>query len=316
MAYRLKLGESVPEGIRRVVCEEIEYAADQLSGKGEAERDEAIHEARKSVKKIRGVLRLVEPELGKIFKIENARFRSVGQKLSEFRDAGAIIETFDTLTKKYAEDMGKRSLDSIRRGLIARKEQAEKKAKIEQVLRRLAAALRREARAIKTWPLETDGFPAIAPGLEQTFRRGRRAMALVRKRPHSENYHDWRKRVKDHWYHIRLLENLWTEVMTAYEKSLKELETWLGEDHNLVVLREKVLAEPAFYGKEKDIDFFVHLLDRYHKELRDNAQSVGERIYEEKPRHFTSHMQHLWDAWQSQPKTLEAVETHQPGTAA
>ncbi len=28
------------------------------------------------------------------------------------------------------------------------------------------------------------------------------------------------------------------------EESLKDLETWLAEDHNLVVLREKIVANP------------------------------------------------------------------------
>ena len=61
MAYHLESGETVPEGIRRVIREEIESAAGQLAGKGDPNRDEAIHEARKSVKKIRGALRLVRP---------------------------------------------------------------------------------------------------------------------------------------------------------------------------------------------------------------------------------------------------------------
>jgi len=58
-----------------------------------------------------------------------------------------------------------------------------------------------------------------------------------RKHPHPENYHEWRKRVKEHWYHVRLLEV--TVADGGYEKSLKELETALGEDHNLVLLQEK-----------------------------------------------------------------------------
>ena len=307
MAYHLRLDESIPGGIQRVVSEEIASAADQLSGKGEDSRDEAIHEARKSVKKIRGVLRLMRPELGGIYLAENIRLRNIGRKLSEFRDAGAIIETFDALREKYREELGRRTLASIRRGLVARKDEAERKAGIERVLHQMAAGLRQAGKRVNAWPLKTAGFPAIAPGLEETFRRGQNSMARVRKHPCPENYHEWRKRVKDHWYHIRLLENLWTGVMQAYERSLKDLETWLGEDHNLIVLRERVLAEPAYYGRDTEIGFFVSLMDRYHEELRGNALSVGERIYEEEPRRFTRRMKHLWDAWQARPKTLEVA---------
>jgi CHAD domain-containing protein len=303
VAYRLKSGEPVPAGIRRVVLEEIASAAAQLSGKAKARRDERIHEARKSVKKIRGVLRMMRPELGDIYRTENTRMRNVGRKLSQFRDAGAIIETFDALREKYRGELGGRSLASIRRGLMARKKQAETKADVERVLRHMAATLLLEQKRVHAWPLAAAGFPAIAPGLEETYRRGRKAMAAVRKRPSAENYHAWRKRVKDHWYHVRLLESLWTDEMQAYEKSLKDLETCLGEDHNLVILREKVLAAPAFYGSGEEVGLLARLIGRYHKELRGNALALGARIYEEKPREFTRRMQHRWEAWEADPKS-------------
>jgi len=284
-----------------VVLEEIASAAGQLSGKAKAGRDERIHEARKSVKKIRGVLRMMRPELGDIYRTESTRMRDVGRKLSQFRDAGAIIETFDALREKYRGELGRRTLASIRRGLMARKKQAEKKADVERVLRRMAAMLLREKKRVHTWPLAAVGFPAVAPGLEETYRRGRKAMAAARRRPRAENYHAWRKRVKDHWYHVRLLESLWTDGMRAYEKSLKDLETCLGEDHNLVILREKVLADPAFYGSGEEVRLLAGLIGQYHKELRDNALSLGARTYEEKPREFTRRMQHLWEVWEAQP---------------
>jgi len=58
--------------------------------------------------------------------------------------------------------------------------------------------------------------------------------------------------------------------MSVTEKSLKDLETWLGNDHNLVVLRARIVAEPAFYGKQKDIDLALDLIDRYQKSFGNN----------------------------------------------
>ncbi len=79
---------------------------------------------------------------------------------------------------------------------------------------------------------------------------------LAQDDPRPENYHDWRKRVKDHWYHVRLLESLWTEVLEAREASLKNLETWLGDDHNLVVLCDKLTNEPEKYGEADGVQLF------------------------------------------------------------
>jgi CHAD domain-containing protein len=300
LAYRFKLDEPIPAGIKRIAREEIESAVRQLSGKGEADPDEAIHEARKSMKKIRGVLRLVRPELGESYGQENVFFRDVGRALSEFRDAGAMIETFDTLRDKYRGQLGRARLASIRRGLLARKEQSGKPGDIEKARSRMAAALRRRAKRVESWPLAADGFAAIAPGLETTLRRGQRALARARKDPLPENYHEWRKRVKDHWYHVRLLEGVWDSGIESYEKSLKELEGLLGEDHNLVVLRGIVQAEPALYGKEPEMALLIKLIGAYQRELRDQALAAGKGIYGEKPERFTKRMRRVWVAGHKQ----------------
>ena len=295
MAYRFKSGEPVPEGIKRIVGEEIAAAARQLSGKGKSGRDEAIHEARKNVKKVRGVLRLMRPELGEVYGPENTRFRYICRQLSQLRDGGAMVESFDGLRKKFRGELGRGGLASIRRGLIARKKQAEKQAGIEEVLHGIAGGLREAGTSVSAWPLSSDGFGAIAPGLEATFRQGRKALARARKHPLPENYHEWRKRVKDHWYHVRLLEGVWDDTMPAYERRLKDLETWLGEDHNLVVLEEKVTAKARFYGTEADIDSFIRLIGKYRKELRGDALALGARIYEGKARQFSKEMRRMWN---------------------
>jgi CHAD domain-containing protein len=304
MPYRLRASESVPEGIKRIVVEELDSATEQLSRNDHKGRDEAIHEARKSVKKIRGALRLVEPELGPTFRKENRRLRELGRKLSEFRDAAAIIETFDNVIEKHKESLQKNTLSSIRQALNKSKLETERTSHIARVVKEAISSFRATKKRINAWPLNSDGFRAIAPGLKTTFRRGRKGMAVAQKDPRPENYHEWRKRVKDHWYHVRLLENVWTEVMQAHEASLKNLETWLGDDHNLVVLREKLESKPEDYGDQKDIELFLTLAGEYQKELREKAMSLGQRVYEEKPRQFTRNMGKLWDAWQHQPDSM------------
>lgn len=284
MAYRFKLGESVPDGIRRIVREEIRDTVSHLSGQGNAHRDEAVHEARRSIKKIRGVLRLIRPELGEIYRLENSHFRDIGRQLSQFRDAGAIIETFDALRRKYRGQLDGRTLGAMRRGLTVRKAQAEKQANIDEVLAGLATALRQSEARVNAWPLSKDGFPAIAAGLEATFLGGQKAMRRARKHPQAENFHEWRKRVKEHWYHVRLLEDLWNPAMQEYEKGLKDLETALGDDHNLVVLRQQPGMGP------------LHRLIRKHSRgLRGDALELGGRIYDRKPGHFTRRARRLWE---------------------
>ncbi len=311
MSYRLKHGETVPDGVRRMVQEEIQSAVGELNHGGGKKREEAIHEARKSLKKIRGVLRLVQPELGRVYSEENTRIGELGRELSEIRDAAAIIEVFDSLVEKYNGALQKDALASVRRGLEKSKRETEQTADLPKMVQRATSVLRATGRRAKTWPLKQDGFQAIAPGLELRYRRGRKAMATAQKDPIPENYHEWRKRVKDHWYHVRLLESLWTDVMQAREASLKDLETWLGDDHNLVVLREKLEDKPEQYGDSSSVQLVLGLLAQYQKELRENAMSLGQRIYEEKPRQFLRNFSKLWDAWQQQPDSMKDIQKGQ-----
>jgi CHAD domain-containing protein len=303
MAYRLERGESVIAGLKRVVQDEFESAAAQLAD-DEANRDEAIHEARKSIKKARALLRLVRAELGTAYARENARLRDIARGLSEFRDDAAIIETFDDLKKKYTHETRNR-LRPVRAALIRKRRKAGRGLAVGIVLKHAGAALANAARRVGDWPLRTEGFAALGPGLEETYRAGRAALKLTRTNPGPESYHELRKRVKDHWYHIRLLESVWSGAMTAYEKSLKDLETWLGDDHNLAVLRQRIVADPAFYGEQEDIDLIFDLIGNYQNELRQQSLSLAERIYEEKPSAFTLRMKHLWDTWRQEPKILE-----------
>ena len=286
MAYRFQRGEPVPEGTRRIAREQLQGAIDSLGRK--AKRDEAIHDARKRIKKTRALLRLVKPELGEFYAAGNTRLRDAGRALSEFRDAAAVIETFDQLREKYRDELGKRALDSVRRALLLHKARTERKAGMDEALHKIASTLAESAKRVDKWPLSTNGFPAIGPGLVQTFRRGRKAMAIAARHPLPENFHEWRKRVKDHWYHIRLLEDIWSDVMGGFANSLKQLEDWLGTHHNLEVLRGKVNGEATL----------LHLIDRYQKELRECALEMGQRIYLEPPSRFGSRMARLWDAWQ------------------
>lgn len=301
MAYRLERNESVLRGLKRVVRDEIESASAVLSGRKEISRDRAIHEARKSIKKIRALLRLAGDEMRGLQMDENQRLRDVARRLSHYRDAFVMVGTFDDLRKKFpAESSGK--LRSVRAALLKKKNVMSREEDSRIVLDHAAAALKQVLKRVKSWKLDADGYAAIGPGLEKTYRAGRTALSHAHQDPRAANYHELRKKVKDHWYHIRLLQNLWTDVMSAYEKSLKDLETWLGNDHNLAVLRELITAQPDFYGTPKDIELMLDLIERYQKELRKESVSLAERVYEEHPREFRRRMKNLWDTWQNQPK--------------
>ncbi len=293
MAYRLKPGESVREGLRRIAREELSSAARGLSHANARTRDDAIHEARKSVKKVRAILRLMRGELGGVYHTENRRLRDVSRRLSIYRDGTVMIETLDWLAGHQKDHRSARALAAIRRGLVENRRRQQRGPRMANAMRRAAAALLAASARVDRWRLVMDGPVALAPGMETAYRRGRAAMATVSRNARPEHCHEWRKRVKDHWYHLRLLENRWNAATRAREKSLKQLETWLGEHHNLEVLSARLAgAAPARHPKEAKL--CRGLSGDLQCELRRKALALGKRLYSEPPELFRKHLAELW----------------------
>jgi hypothetical protein len=59
MAFALKPEESLRKSVRRIARKEMDYAQAQVTMTANGTRDAAVHEARKSRKKLRALLRLV-----------------------------------------------------------------------------------------------------------------------------------------------------------------------------------------------------------------------------------------------------------------
>jgi CHAD domain-containing protein len=306
MGYRLKRSETVPEGIHRILREEIASAAAGLRKSGNTET--AVHEARKSIKKTRALLRLMSPKLKGAFGESNIVLRNAGRHLTELRDAVVLVSTLDALKQRFPEDPRSKSLTPLRTALIRRRKKAEQAHAIARVTSEAAAALDQAADGAKDWPAIEAGFAGIARGLDATYREGRDALRYAQRHPTATSLHDLRKRVKDHWYHVRLLEDVWSDSMRAREKSLKETETWLGEDHNLAVLLEAAGKSPS--------EDLKSLIGDYQKELRASALSLAVRIYEEKPRAFLRNIRHLWDAWKNEPRKAMKAARKTPVKAA
>ena len=244
-AYRLKAGEPLPEGIARIARGRIDHALDELGGRTDSTAEEAVHEARKDLKKLRALLRMTRAELGEsAFRRENACFRDAGRELAAVRDSDVMLDTLKAL--KLPAGMGPK---------LRRKIQAQRATGSGDGRSTAAAgvvAMLSEARGrVDGWPLESDSFDALGDGLERTYRRGRRDFRAARTTPSVEALHEWRKRVKELWYHHTVLRELWAPVMQAVGNEAHELADRLGDDHDLAMLadwvREHAEVEPEFF---------------------------------------------------------------------
>src|SRR5262245_48931047 len=120
MGFRLKSGQAISDEVRRIVLRQLDMAVSELKRIGDPESDEAIHDARRRVKKIRAVIRLVGPVLDKTYRAVDSELGDVSRLLAPVADGQGVIDTLNQLAHRYRKALPRKTVASIRADLIER----------------------------------------------------------------------------------------------------------------------------------------------------------------------------------------------------
>jgi CHAD domain-containing protein len=294
-SYSLHDGEQPGEGVRRVARGRVDSAVERLHGSADTDLAKAVHDTRKDMKKLRSLLRLVRDGLGpRRYRAENGRYGDAARLLSGARDAEVKLETLAALREHYPDEAPEaraleRRLEEERERLAGGREDPDVSGRLEEA----ADVIRQGGAEVDAWEFPNDGFDLLRPGLERSYRRGREGLQAVRDDPSPEAVHDWRKRVKDLWYHLRLLREMWPAAMTGAADEAHELSELLGDHHDLTVLIEEMRSQGE---EDPDLEALVSLAERRQGELLHEALPSGDRLYAEKPKEFTRRLAAYWEA--------------------
>ena len=290
-AFRLKRKESEQEGIRRAAHGRTADAIGWLRNE-DADPVEAVHEARKDLKKLRATLKLVRPALGNDpYRRENERFRDLGRALSDVRDQQVRAETIDKLAERYADDPPPGGWWAIRPLLL--EQQGTANGELDSLRERTASAIETGDREIDRWPLDGGGFDLLGPGLRRTYSRARRRFRDACKEPSDIALHEWRKRSKDLWYHLRLVSKVSPPASKRYTDRAHQLSDLLGDDHDLLVLGQYLEQGDSQLTAEQRAHL-KRLIERRRRELQEQAFAVGERLFANKPKRFAKRVERHW----------------------
>jgi CHAD domain-containing protein len=296
-AYRFLPGEPVAAAVKRVVGARVDDAVAQLRGEAGSDPAEAVHEARKDIKKIRSALRLVRDALGDDeWRRENHHYRDCARQLSGFRDAEVLVESLDGLGERFGPATGERS-ERLRREFQQENRAAHEDGSIERAMATSAAELEAGRVRIDALPIDGDGWELIRPGLHRSYRRGRKRLRGVEEEASVTNLHELRKRVKDLWYQVRLIRDADAELIGSLADHAHDLSNHLGDDHDLALLHEQVQRRAASFADPADQRHLLEQIAQRRGELQFAAISLGERIYDEKPKRFTKRLERRWEAW-------------------
>lgn len=288
MAYRLSFVEDPSVSVRRAAQEQLEDAAELLEHGLAKDPVGAVHEARKDLKKSRALLRLARPGMEKrAYRLENRALRDTGRTVSAMRDADAMEEAVAKLAERFAGQLPAGAFDDLRARLDERAS-AQRGAVDSATLEGVVGALRGAALRSESWPLEECDWKAVGVGIARAYADGRRAFACAEHAPSALNLHEWRKRVKDLWYHSRLLQPAWPGPLDAQADEAHTLSELLGDNHDLAVLVELVEDVGVEVAGDARLDpaTLVELVEARRGELRDEGFRLGRRLYAEPPKAF------------------------------
>lgn len=288
MAFRFYKQERLRCGVRRIASEQVARALAEIDD-GQLPREKTVHQVRKRCKKLRGVLRLIRPGMGKRYRREDALLRDAAGLLSGTRDLDVMLNTYEGL--RTAADCGDDStafhdyVDSLRRERAVAT--ATEQERLTEFRHRMVALTDR----IETWPVPAGGKKSVAAGFARIYDKARRNMKAAYQRPNPERFHEWRKQGKYHWYHLQLMRRLWPRVMKALASDASELSSLLGADHDLAVLIAHLPQAPLSATQREAL---LVAADARRTQLQSTARALGDRMFLAKPAVWEDLVRQLW----------------------
>ena len=257
-----------------------------------------VHDARKSIKRARAILRLLRPSLAEHeFARSKLELRQAGRSMSAVRDAQVIADRFDEMLQRtdIPESSVRGLADSLRaeaalvdQGLAAR---------ASSPAAALAAITATRKRLARTSLPATDWGP-LGAGLRSIYRRGRQRMPGKADHASAKAMHEWRKQVKAYWHALEVFMPVRATQIDRAIGDAHRLADLLGEDHDLVLLADKLQTIGG--APEEPIQKLLDAIELRRRQLGRRASKIGAVLYAEPPAVMEKRRRHDWQKWRKE----------------
>jgi hypothetical protein len=297
MSYRIRPEEAFGSEVHAAASQQLNKAIDALSTRPDG-LHEAVHAARKSIKRVRALYRLVARRAPEFRKQENDRLRQTARALSSLRDATALIEVAHYLRETARSEEEAQALARVAAVLTARRDRlSEAESDLEDKAEAAIASCRASLQALEKVSFDS-GRRAAARLFQKSWRKTARkaaeAFADCHEEGHIDRFHDLRKRSQDCWMHHALLRDIWPSAMHAREIEAKALVDTLGRYLELSMLSDVADREPdLFDGNDDRARLLEAIIDR-RQSTRDEALARARWVFADEPKREARTLKRLW----------------------
>ena len=299
MVFRFELAElGVGDNLRLAVKAEFDRAIAEVGETG-FEVHGTVRNVRRRLKRVRAALKLIRPAFPD-YAAESRALREIGAHVSALRDAQALVEATDLVAARHPVE-AMPALLRVRRSFVERAAAHEARLDRDAFLGDMRQQLRDARVRSELWELRHSDHRAVVPGFVETYRRARRGWQVAADRREEEHFHEWRKRVKDHWIQLGLLRGIAPEFADGRRRVAGRLARTLGDYQNLSLLLAAVGDEDAAF-ETADKASVLAASDRDHRRLGRRALKLGALLFDERPREIAARWNAYWDGWQQARK--------------
>ena len=289
MSVHFRKAEPPVRAVKRVARTHLHETLARLRRTG---HPAAVHQARKEIKKLRAVFRLVQGEIKRRdYREAGKALRQTGHRLAIPRDARVMLKAFEGLIG----EAGAKRFPEIARLLKRHYRQKSQEFQADDSITATRKDLRKVDRRVKRLRIEPGGWKTFESGVRRSYRLGWQACNEAHKRPLPEHLHEWRKQVKTFWHQLRLLCPHWPLAVRKMMDRLEELGELLGDDHDLSLLKQFVQEHSG--GGQPELKKLNELIKARQQALRAAALKLGSRLYAEPPAVICAQLGKHWNSW-------------------
>jgi len=284
MQYEIRPRHPIGKNLGRIFCGQIERALTVARG-GTASPDTRVHALRKHLKKARAVLRLARGHTAG-FREQDRRLRDVGRLTAQIRDAEVRLQTLREL--KEARHGRNGSFARIERLMAAELERFT--VAFAGWETRAIPLLENAHATVEQWKIDHYEPAQLRRAVQRTYKRGRKALALVHAEPTAANVHQLRKQVKWLGYEARIIRPLHPAVLDVMVEKLAHLGELLGRVHDLSFLATRLCYERSASRWRSQDDELLLLIEHRRATLQYVGIAIAESVFAGSASAFISHL--------------------------
>jgi CHAD domain-containing protein len=252
---------------------------------------EAVHEARKGLKRLRALARFVRGSIAApAYERHNTRLRDAARLLASGRDAFVAVHLFQGLGKELSAAAAEALVPWGERLAAQGQDRGAAAGPAAEADRLLAEAEQDLSELIPGAPHRARLLRAAAA----SYGRCRRNLRRAARKADDQSFHEWRKSVKYVRHHLELLQPFAPELLGALERLWHDLADRLGDHNDLatlaVLVREQLDAQERDGAETAALHELLERLGSRQQALRAEALRLGRQLLAEPPRAYRARL--------------------------